>query len=339
MALDGIIGEEKPDVVISGNSPTDVQSCLLTSCHRRNIAFAHWVQDIYCKALKFVLRPHLGPLAGAAAFPFQCVDKWIVQNSDAVVAISAGFLPLLQEWGATGESLAVIENWAPLNEIRVMPHGNSWSELFDWNGEPVFLYAGTLGLKHRPEQIYALAEALLGKARVVVVSEGVGRQYLASQPELANLTLLDFQPYAKVPEMLATADVLLATLEEDAGTFAVPSKVLTYLCAGRAVLLTAPYRNLAAQVVRRSGGGVVVDPGDACGWIDAGLRLAGDAERRGSLGTMARQYAEANFDIERIADQFEAVLCDAVERRARGRSKDLGYSGFSTTVRRWLWLS
>ena len=122
-------------------------------------------------------------------------------------------------------------------------------------------------MKHRPDLIYILAKAVAGKARVVVVSEGVGRQYLANQPPLPNLTLLDFQPYERLPEILASADVLLATLEADAGAFAVPSKVLTYLCAARPVLLTAPLQNLAAEVIRRSGGGVVVEPNDASAWI------------------------------------------------------------------------
>jgi colanic acid biosynthesis glycosyl transferase WcaI len=81
------------------------------------------------------------------------------------------------------------------------------------------------------------------------------------------------------------------------------------------VLLTAPIENLAAETVRRSGGGIVVEPDDANGWIEAGRKLAEDAELRASLGAKARQYAEATFDIGKIADRFEAVLIGAAERR------------------------
>jgi glycosyltransferase involved in cell wall biosynthesis len=81
------------------------------------------------------------------------------------------------------------------------------------------------------------------------------------------------------------------------------------------VLLAAPLENLAADVVTRSGGGVVVDPDDARAWIEAGQRLAADIESRVSLGLRARQYAEAHFDIEKIAGRFEAVLAKAAERR------------------------
>jgi glycosyltransferase involved in cell wall biosynthesis len=334
LSLARIIAEEQPDVVISGNTPTDVQAYLLRFCHRRNIGFAHWVQDVYCKALEFMLRRRLGPLAGAVSYPYRWLDRWTVRNSDAVVAISPGFLPLLEEWGARSESLTVIENWAPLDEVPPMPRRNPWSESLGLDGQPVFLYAGSMGLKHRPDRIYALAHALEGQARVVVVSEGVGREYLASQPPLANLTLADFQPYDRLPEILATADVLLATLEVDAGAFAVPSKVLTYLCAGRPVLLTAPSCNLAAEVIRRSGGGVVVEPDDANGWIEAARKLASDAEARACLGARARAYAEATFDIEKIAGRFEAVLARAAERRFRNSPGALSHGAVPITASR-----
>jgi glycosyltransferase involved in cell wall biosynthesis len=138
-----------------------------------------------------------------------------------------------------------------------------------------------------------------------------------------------------LPEVLAAADVLLATLEADAGEFAVPSKVLTYLCAGRAILFASPLQNLAAEVVRRSGGGVVTEPSDVPAWIAAGHELAEDAELRASLGARARRYAETHFDIEKIADQFEAVLTKAAGRRFCRQDPVSHQSAFTTAVR-WL---
>jgi glycosyltransferase involved in cell wall biosynthesis len=303
-----------PDAVLSGDTPIDVQAHLLHRCRRQRIGFVHWVQDDYGMALDFMLRGKIGGAARIVTLPFRKLDGWVARNSSAVVSISPGFAPRLRRLGVQSESLAVIENWAPLNELPPMPRNNPWGESLGLNGKPVFLYSGSMGLKHCPNLIYLLAKATLSNAWVVVVSEGVGRHYLANQPRLSNLRLLDFQPYERLPEILATADVLLATLQEDAGEFAVPSKVLTYLCAGRPVLLAAPFKNLAADVVRRSGGGVVVDPKDATAWIEAGQKLAADAERRTSLGLCARHYAESNFEIEKIADRFEALLIGAARR-------------------------
>jgi glycosyltransferase involved in cell wall biosynthesis len=179
------------------------------------------------------------------------------------------------------------------------------------DGKTVFLYSGTLGLKHRPDLLYRLASSLDDTCRVVVISEGTGRTYLEEMPKLDNLILLGFQPYDQVPNVLASADVLLATLEADAGAFAVPSKVLTYHCAGRPLLLAAPATNLAASVVQRSGGGLTGDPDDVNDFINKAKLLAADSALRRSMGEKARSYAEQAFDISRIGTVFENILLDA----------------------------
>ncbi|MCE0445535.1 hypothetical protein LT493_12320 [Streptomyces tricolor] len=56
--------------------------------------------------------------------------------------------------------------------------------------------------------------------------------------------------------MLGTGDVLVVLLGPDAGQFSVPSKTLSYLCAGRPVLGLMPADNLAARLLRQAGSAV-----------------------------------------------------------------------------------
>ena len=76
-----------------------------------------------------------------------------------------------------------------------------------------------------------------------------------------------------LPDVLGSADVLVAILEADAGVFSVPSKVLSYFCAGRPVLLAVPRENLAAKIVVESGAGLVVEPSDVAGFCRAAQQL------------------------------------------------------------------
>jgi colanic acid biosynthesis glycosyl transferase WcaI len=314
--LCALIRDEKPDVVLSGNTPIDVQSQALSFCLGRNVGFVHWVQDVYYRALEFLLRPKLGPLAQVVTFPFRQLEKRVVLGSDSVIVITPGFRSLLSDWGRAYENIVVAENWAPLDEVKLLPRTNAWSREQYLGDEPIFLYSGTLGIKHRPDLLYELAKSLRGQARVVVLSEGLGRHHLERMPTLENLTLLGFQPYERLSEVLASADVLIATLESDAGQFAVPSKVLTYLCAGRPILLAAPRENLAASVIERSGGGVVTDPDDLGAWLAAAKKLALDRSYREELGVHARRYAESAFDIHAIAGVFEGILNKACRNDA-----------------------
>ena len=158
-----------------------------------------------------------------------------------------------------------------------------------------------------------LAETLKGKrnTRVVVISEGPSAEWLktsAKEKSLDNLMVLPFQPYAQYPDVLATADVLVAMIENDSGEYSVPSKLLSYLSAGRSIVLSAPEENLAAEIIERSGAGISGRPGDTVAFVTSVERLLADASMRQELGRKARAYAENTFDIRRIGQRFEALL-------------------------------
>lgn len=306
------------DVVLSGNTPIDVQAELLWHCSRHRIGFVHWVQDVYCRALEFFLRRKYGALAGLMSFPFFKLERMVALRADAAIVIAPAFSDILAAWGVPRERISVIENWAPLEDIQPLPRANDWSAHHRLDGRTVFLYSGTLGIKHRPDLLYRLAESLDASCRLVVITEGPGREYLRKMPALDTLKLLDFQPYDQVPAALASADVLVSTLESGAGQFAVPSKILSYLCAGRPQLLAAPEINLAASVVARSEAGFVADPDRPEDFVAAAKRLAADAALRSSLGANARRYAERTFDISHIAARFEVLLQNASLSAASG---------------------
>jgi glycosyltransferase involved in cell wall biosynthesis len=122
------------------------------------------------------------------------------------------------------------------------------------------------------------------------------------------LTLVDYQPYDKLPDMLASADVLLVILEQDASRYSVPSKVLNYLCAGRPILALLPKENAVAKTVEAAGAGIVVAPGDNEAASAALKRLLSDPAQREKMGTAARAYAERTFDVVAVGDRFEAVF-------------------------------
>lgn len=313
--IKALIGRHQPDVVLSGNTPIDVQAELLWHCRRNGIGFVHWVQDVYCHAIEFFLRRKFKGFAGPLSMPFRALEKTVAARSSSTIVIAPSFKTLLADWGIAESRIRTIENWAPLEEVPLLPRDNAWAREHGFGGKPVFLYSGTLGLKHRPDLLYDIAKTLGNVCQVVVISEGVGRDFLEKMPPLDNLRLLNFQPYSRLPEVLASADVLLATLEADAGQFAVPSKILTYLCAGRPLLLAAPKTNLAASVVQRSQGGTVVDSNDSAGWLEAARQLGLDGNLRATLGKNARSYAENTFDIRKIGAAFEQTLMEACPAR------------------------
>lgn len=300
----------RPDVVLSSNAPLIVQRALLQAAHAQGGRFVFWQQDVISAAARRVLGRRSRLVGAAAESAVAVLERRLLRASDAVVVISEDFVPLLRRWGVDQARTSVIENWAPLDELPVLSRDNEWAREHELADRFVFLYSGTLGFKHDPSLLLELARWARGhEAVVAVVSEGPGSDWLAREgAEEPALRLLPYQPYERLPEVLASADVLVALLETDAGAFSVPSKVLTYLCAGRPLLVSVARDNLAARVVERSRGGVVVPPNDPQALVSAAALLHADKAMGAELGARARSYAETTFDLGTIADRFEQVL-------------------------------
>lgn len=304
-------------VLLSSNAPLFTQLRLARWSRRHGVRFVWWLQDFYSVPMKAEAERRLGPAGAPVGRFFEAVERSLAAGSAGIVAISEDFLPKLAEWGVDPARVTTIRNWAPLERLPVTLKDNPWSRRNGLADRPVLLYAGTLGLKHNPALLWRLAGHLAERrpdARLVVVSEGTGMDWLqtrqAAEP-CEQLVLLPFQPFGEFAEVLGSAEVLVAILEPAAGAYAVPSKVLSYLCAGRPVLAAMPPENLASRTIAESGSGFVVAPDRPDELLERASRLLEDAALRSELGAGARRYAEENFAIDRVAARFEEFLAAA----------------------------
>lgn len=302
----------KPDLVLASNVPLDALEITESACRSAGIRFVFWLQDIYSEGISRILRRKL-PLIGAGiGWFYRRKEAAVLRHSDHVICITEDFLPIIGSWGVDLDKCHVIENWAPLDAIVPLEQSNPWSREQGLAGKKVLLYAGTLGFKHDPRLLLDLACQVETDpdTRVVVISEGEVADWLrreASAKGLTKLIILPFQEFSRFSEVLASATVLLALIEPDAGVFSVPSKVLSYLAAGRPLLLSVPNENLASKRVREAEAGLVVAPGDKAAFAAGSTRLLEDETLRRRLADNGRAHAEAHFDIGRVADRFEAA--------------------------------
>jgi glycosyltransferase involved in cell wall biosynthesis len=278
------------------------------------VPYVFWQQDVYSDAIGAIARYRLGPPGRVVGWLADRAERRVARGARSVVAISSTFTDQLEAWGVAADRVEVIPNWGAIDEMPQRPRDNAWARAHGLADVPVVMYAGTLGLKHDPSVLATLPAHLPTGGQVVVVSQGRGREWLeAHAPGAEGLLLLDYQPYEVLPDVLATADVLLVVLESDASRYSVPSKVLNYLCVGRPVVAALPADNAVAQMLRDSGAGVVVPSAD--GVAQEVRRLLADPEERAARGAAARAYAEEVFDVTSVGDRFERVLTRASETR------------------------
>ncbi|MCB0243027.1 MAG: hypothetical protein KDI12_06425, partial [Anaerolineae bacterium] len=119
-------------------------------------------------------------------------------------------------------------------------------------------------------------------------------QEMVREGDIANVTLLGWQPEEALPFMLATAEMALVSLEDELQGLAVPSKSIFALAAGSALLVVAPAANELAHWTRRFGCGAVVAP--RTGELAQVIRqLAAQPDVLSAMRQCARQAAETEF--------------------------------------------
>ena len=329
--LGTLLRADRPDVVIFTNTSLLAHSLVATSCAD---TASRWSSGSRTSSASPSPRPSAGRWDRSSRG--RSVD-WPIdleRGSPPGRGESRRYpVPICRRWsdGASPSRTSVIPNWAPLPDLPVRRRDNSWAREHGLADRPVVLYSGTLGLKHNPSFSSPWPEECATRC-LTPRRGGLGGEW----PRLARRTKsggepresasLDYQPYASYPDVLATADVLMALLQPSAGQYSAPSKVLSYLCAARPLVAVMPDSNAASAVVRDSGGGEVVQDDETA--IAAVIGLLGAPEARARMGAAGRRYAEKAFDIVTKANRFEELIWTAwispqAEPRAATRSPAL----------------
>lgn len=238
--------------------------------------------------------------------------RWTWRRADRLVVLSDGFRRLLVERGIAGERVAVIHNWANDDtgqKVDVPPLRQLAAP-----GRVSCLFAGNVGPAQGLDTVIdaaALAAARGAEIELLILGSGILLDRLRKRVETEALSNVRFLPRVAKKDVgayLAAADCLLVSLKDDPlFEITIPSKTQTNLSAGRPVLIAA--NGDAAELVRRSSGGIVVPPGDPEALADAMCRLAEmSEEKRAALGENAKEFYRKYLSLEHGVEQFVALL-------------------------------
>jgi len=236
----------------------------------------------------------------------------VLRNSDHIITITPDFDNILLENGVNNDRIQCIPNWAPINDIPVLPKKNNFSIKNKLDKSFNIMYSGTLGFKHNPEILFNLGVFLSKQkinAKIVIVSEGPVVEHLkdkVSSYGLRNFVFLPFQNFEIFPEVLATADVNLVMLEKDSSDFCVPSKLLSILCSGRIPIVYVAKTNLASKIVVDNNCGFSVKSEKELQSII--YKIINNIDNYDFIGKNGINYAEDNFKIEDITNKFLRVI-------------------------------
>jgi len=259
-----------------------------------------------------------GILKNPAAIAFaKGLEKWVYGISDRIVVISDGFKRNLLAKGVSPAKMRVIPNWVDTDFLRPLDKDNPLARRHGLADKFVVMYSGTISISSDLAlgRVLEAARILEDDPEIlfVIVGEGLRREAVqkkASALGVKNVLFLPFQPYADLPRLLASADVLLVPLDKEKSQMSVPSKLYNFMAAGRPILALATPDSEVASVIGGTRSGLVAQPDDPEKIAAAVRTLKRDATARADMGSAARRYVVENLAKDRILDEYERLILE-----------------------------
>jgi colanic acid biosynthesis glycosyl transferase WcaI len=249
----------------------------------------------------------------------KALERWVYGLADGVAVISEGFARNLGRKGVPAAKLTVLPNWVDTAFLEPGPKDNPVARRNGFDRRFVVMYSGTISISSDRALERALeAAALLAGDREIVfalVGEGLKKASLQAKAAalgLGNAVFLPFVPYPELPALLASSDVLLVPLDGEKSELSVPSKLYTFMAAGRPILgLASPGSEVAAMLCEHDCG-LAAPPDDPAAIAAAVRTLKAAPERRRALGANARAYVVRRFAKDAVLVAYETLLKDLV---------------------------
>jgi glycosyltransferase involved in cell wall biosynthesis len=273
----------RPDVVVASSPSMFIGPAALAVGMRRRARVVWDVRDLtweYGKDDDVVT----GAAARAAIGLVARVMWWVASRVDIVTCATDGLAVPLRAH-LRGRRVEVVPNGIDAGFLAALdpspgPGGDRLR----------VLYAGLIG---HAQQLEVLLEVAREAPHVDITIAGDGPDRRRLESEAASLPNVTFTGYVSPNRLVAlyhASDVLFAQLQRSDlhRVTAAPSKLQEYMAAGRFIVYAG--EGSAADLVERSGAGIVVPPGDGRAIVAA---LTGaTAEERRAHGEAARAYAE-----------------------------------------------
>lgn len=241
------------------------------------------------------------------------------RRAGGAMVLADSFRVALMRHGFAEERIELIRSPIDLEEFRPLARDSAFREKYSLRDDAfVLLFAGSMGLKQDMQSILNGARRLREshpKIRWLLVGDGEQKAAVEKQIEAEQLQecvrLLPFQR-GGMAELYAMADVLLLCQLSTVKDSVIPSKLLTYMAAGRPVLAMVNATSQGAELLRGSTGGWLVCPEDPAALAAAAV-AAEQSPRLDEMGRNNRRYALAHFDQRKITAAQEAHLMRVVQ--------------------------
>jgi len=265
------------------------------------------------------------------------LEKFLYRRATHILVNSPAYKDYMVGKGVRENKITFIPYGTDVDMFNPRVDGSSIRNELGLQDKFIVLYAGALGQANDIDTILRAAERLshrvhrdseknlknsvdsaAEKDRICFILFGDGKerprlQVEAERMKLSNVIFAGVRPKKDMPQVVASADVCLAILQ-DIPMFRTtyPNKVFDYMAAGRATVLVID--GVSRKLIESSYGGVFVQPNDDETLADTILDLLKNMDIVKQMGQNAREYLVKHLDRRDKLNETLALLESLVKK-------------------------
>jgi len=229
--------------------------------------------------------------------------------SDRIITLNQSLKNEILKHQHNSVKVAIVGNSVDINVFRPMQVEKPSFLLNKF----VVMYSGNLGPMYDFDVTLQVADRLQPSREILFVLRGSGEsaRFIRQRVydlNLNNVLLLeDNLSTAQVATYLNYSDVLFLPMKKTNNSdISQPLKLAEYLACGKPIICSASGET--AKIIRESGGGIVVEPGDCTAIAQTVLKLERERETGEALGESGRLFAEKHYSLEIMGDKLETIF-------------------------------
>ncbi len=305
------IKEEDVDVVFcSSTPPTQGVVCALVAKrlskrYGKKVPFVYNLQDIFPDSL---LTTGFAKKDGLLWKIGRRIEDFTYKNADRIIVISEGFKRNIMEKGVPEEKIEIISNWIDMDSVYPVERNDN--RLFEKFGlDPnkfIVVYAGNFGAAQGADIVLRAAEELKEINSIQFVIFGGGAYFEEAKKDaekLDNVFIHELMPQSRISEVYSLGDVALITCKKGTGKAGMPSKTWSIMACNTPIIASFDTDSDLADVIRNSGAGKCVEPGDVRALTDA-IERASKIKRNALGGRDLRRYVSENASKQACVNEY-----------------------------------
>jgi colanic acid biosynthesis glycosyl transferase WcaI len=301
---------KRPDLLLVVSPPLGLATSAILLSRMWQIPYVFDVEDLQpdsAAELKMLPRWALGLLYK--------VETAAYRHASLVTTLTSGMRQKIINKGIQPEKVELLEARVDDSLFDLSAQeGIAFRQRHGLDGKFLITHSGNMGVKQGLDVIVDAAALNRSDESIqfLFVGDGAvreGIQRRAAELHLPNVRFLPLLNETDFRGLLAASDACLVTQQRSVSESAFPSKIVTYLAAGRPIIASVNPDCEIARTVRESGAGTIVAPEDGQELLSAIQRLR--SLDLGEQGKNAREYASRKWSSARVLEHLERCLVSA----------------------------